>query len=243
MKFFYIFILSLFSLSVMGQDLILTTDNQSIKCKIIEIKNKEIKYKKEGSDILYTSDKNSISTIILESGEVINVSNNSNQNKNNVQESHSETNSNVYNNSNEAKLMTLERKAFKTHYYYGSEKISRKQYETMTITDCPLAYEKYTRSRRLMKSYWVVAGIGLAGVLTAIPLCSLMSVDIYAPAIITGGTGLAMVITGTGLALKSNRLEKESMDIFNNQCINKKSTRVELGLSVSNRGIGMAMNF
>lgn len=57
--------------------MIVTKDNTSIKCKVTEITDSEIKYKKENSDILFSSSKVNISTVIMGNGEVITFENKS----------------------------------------------------------------------------------------------------------------------------------------------------------------------
>lgn len=72
MKIKFLFLFVLICSYVSAQDILVTDTKESIKGKIVEITDNEVKYKKVGSDIIYSTSKNKILTIVLESGEVLN---------------------------------------------------------------------------------------------------------------------------------------------------------------------------
>lgn len=262
MKIKFLFLFVLFCSYVSAQDILVTDTKESIRGKIVEITDNEVKYKKVGSDIVYTTSKNKILTIVLEGGEVLNF----NSSKQPQQTEHTIKNSinNVvmsdglnedveYLNSRN-NYLSIQQYGNKSHVFLGNKKLNRTQLENI-LSDCPNALDKYNSSRRKNVGKWVTFGLGTSFALSTILFSALYAIEVsdaeywgyQAPAptgVIANCTAMLVCYGFTvGLSFKSSRLERESIQLYNEQCSNKSTSNIELGLGVNSKGLGIALRF
>lgn len=132
--------------------------------------------------------------------------------------------------------------SFKSKFYQGEIEISKDEYVSVIKEKCPQAYKKFKKGKRLFGSSFGVLGGSLllvagGGVIYA-------TTDNIAPLCILGGVGILADVTLVPIMIfRSKRYERKSVELYNEQCSNKSTSNIELGLGVNSKGLGLALRF
>lgn len=234
------FVFFFFALSAGAVDVMITKDNRTIKGKVVEITDTEVKYRKEGSSVLFSTMKENFHVIVLQNGEVINFLG---QAADDLEQPSVPEFSPLLSDS----IFRVRRGAV-SHFFQGDKRISRREYEQITKAFCPDAYEMYAEGRRLYRSSKIVMGLGLGtlgvGVIVGLVYSSMEhgNYSIAVPVSITA-VGIIELCASAGMRQKGLKLEAESMELFNQQCRTETSAAVVPAIVVSDLGLGLALRF
>lgn len=234
------FVFFFVALSAQAVDVMITKDNRTIKGKVVEITDTEVKYRKEGSSVLFSTLKENFHLIVLQNGEVINFLG---QAADDLEQPSVPEFSPLLSDS-----IFRVRRGLVSHFFHGDDQISRGEYEQITKTFCPDAYQMYAEGRRLYRSSKIVMGLGLGtlgvGVIVGLVYSSMErgNYSIAVPVSITA-VGLIELCASAGMKQRSLKTEAESMELFNQKCRTETSAAVVPAIVVSDLGLGLALRF
>ena len=232
---FFVFFFVAFSAGAV--DVMITKDNRTIRGEVVEITDTEVKYRKEGSSVLFSTLKENFNLIVLQNGEVINFVNPA-------------TDDSELTSSSSLQLDSIYRvrRGAVSHFFQGENRISRREYEQITKAFCPDAYQTYAEGRRLYRSSKIVMGLGLGalgvGVIVGLVYSSMEhgNYSVAVPVSITA-VGIIELCASAGMRQKGLKLEAESMELFNQRCLKESSAAVVPAIVVSDLGLGLALRF
>lgn len=274
MKKLYLFItLSVLTLSSVAQDIIVTNQSERIECKVIEISETQVSYKKHSNlnGPLFTMSAARVASIIFENGEVYTFNNvpaeteQSNDYSNEVEaglswqnEPEVETQINL----SSGKVVTFRSgtqiEVVNGKTYYGNNELKRSEYEDFLKQTCPAAYQEYQQYDRL----------GMLGTIPAIPSLVFMGIAIWKelkpmingsmfeddfdmwqgwgkPVLTWLGAGLGCMIIGLPLMNKASQHYNNARILFNRDCSQAPQTQrtAQLSLGISPVGAGLTLTF
>lgn len=231
------FVFFFVALSAGAVDVMITKDNRTIRGEVVEITDTEVKYRKEGSSVLFSTLKENFNLIVLQNGEVINFVSPA-------------TDDSELTSSSSLQLDSIYRvrRGAVSHFFQGENRISRREYEKITKAFCPDAYQMYAEGRRLYRSSKIVMGLGLGtlgvGVIVGLVYSGMEhgNYSVAVPVSITA-VGLIELCASAGMRQKGLKLEAESMELFNQRCLKESSAAVVPAIVVSDLGLGLALRF
>lgn len=231
------FVFFFVALSAGAVDVMITKDNRTIRGEVVEITDTEVKYRKEGSSVLFSTLKENFNLIVLQNGEVINFVS-------------PVTDDSELTSSSSLQLDSIYRvrRGAVSHFFQGENRISRREYEKITKAFCPDAYQMYAEGRRLYRSSKIVMGLGLGtlgvGVIVGLVYSGMEhgNYSIAVPVSITA-VGIIELCASAGMRQKGLKLEAESMELFNQRCLKESSAAVVPAIVVSDLGLGLALRF
>lgn len=235
---FFVFVFV--ALSVGAVDVIITKDNRIIKGEVVEISDTEVKYKPEGNSVLFSTLKQNLNTIVMGSGEVFNFASQIVEDSLTVQlDTPADT---------QSFFMRAVKKGAVSHFYCGDRKISRREYEKITLNSCPDAYQMYKDGRGLRRSSRVLLGVGagtlLSGVIVGVAFSGFdKKVYSYSIPISLTMIGAIEMCASSAMKARGRKMEFESMDLFNSQCLKKTEQSVVPSVVMSDLGLGFALRF
>ncbi len=231
------FVFFFVALSARAVDVMITKDNRTIRGEVVEITDTEVKYRKEGSSVLFSTLKETFNLIVLQNGEVINFVSPA-------------TDDSELTSSSPLQLDSIYRvrRGAVSHFFLGENRISRREYEQITKDFCPDAYHMYAEGRGLYRSSKIVMGLGLGalgvGVIVGLVYLSMEhgNYSVAVPVSITA-VGIIELCASAGMRQKGLKLEAESMELFNQCCLKESSAVVVPAIVVSDLGLGLALRF
>ena len=231
------FVFFFVALSAGAVDVMITKDNRTIRGEVVEITDTEVKYRKEGSSVLFSTLKENLNLIVLQNGEVINFVSPA-------------TDDSELTSSSSLQLDSIYRvrRGAVSHFFQGENRISRREYEKITKAFCPDAYQMYAEGRRLYRSSKIVMGLGLGtlgvGVIVGLVYSGMEhgNYSVAVPVSITA-VGVIELCASAGMRQKGLKLEAESMELFNQRCLKETSAAVVPAIVVSDFGLGLALRF
>lgn len=231
------FVFFFVALSAGAVDVMITKDNRTIRGEVVEITDTEVKYRKEGSSVLFSTLKENFNLIVLQNGEVINFVSPA-------------TDDSELTSSSSLQLDSIYRvrRGAVSHFFQGENRISRREYEKITKAFCPDAYQMYAEGRRLYRSSKIVMGLGLGtlgvGVIVGLVYSGMEhgNYSVAVPVSISA-VGIIELCASAGMRQKGLKLEAESMELFNQQCRTETSAAVVPAIVVSDLGLGLALRF
>lgn len=231
------FVFFFVALSAGAVDVMITKDNRTIRGEVVEITDTEVKYRKEGSSVLFSTLKGNFNLIVLQNGEVINFVSPA-------------TDDSELTSSSSLQLDSIYRvrRGAVSHFFQGENRISRREYEKITKAFCPDAYQMYAEGRRLYRSSKIVMGLGLGtlgvGVIVGLVYSGMEhgNYSVAVPVSITA-VGVIELCASAGMRQKGLKLEAESMELFNQRCLKETSAAVVPAIVVSDLGLGLALRF
>jgi len=231
------FVFFFVALSAGAVDVMITKDNRTIRGEVVEITDAEVKYRKEGSSVLFSTLKENFNLIVLQNGEVINFVSPA-------------TDDSELTSSSSLQLDSIYRvrRGAVSHFFQGENRISRREYEQITKAFCPDAYQMYAEGRRLYRSSKIVMGLSLGtlgvGMIVGLVYSGMEhgNYSIAVPVSITA-VGIIELCASAGMRQKGLKLEAESMELFNQQCRTETSAAVVPAIVVSDLGLGLALRF
>ena len=218
MRRMILFALSMCSLTVFSQDLIVTKQDKTIKAKIEEVSDAEIRYKEFENPtgptfVVKTTD---ISTVVYSNGTV----------KNYLAEG-------------ESKLVSDEKEEVKVSrgkLYYKGEKITTQDFLDMTESSCPQAFDLRNKGRNQLTAGYTLFACG-----GALALSSLL-LDDPALKISFLAVGTLSVVTSVPLIFCGDNKKHKAVGVYNQQCA-KPKTSSEVRLNVYPKSVGLAFVF
>lgn len=232
---FFVFFFVAFSARAV--DVMITKDNRTIRGEVVEITDTEVKYRKEGSSVLFSTLKENFNLIVLQNGEVINFVSPA-------------TDDSELTSSSSLQLDSIYRvrRGVVSHFFLGENRISRREYEQITKAFCPDAYQMYAEGRRLYRSSKIVMGLSLGtlgvGMIVGLVYSGMEhgNYSVAVPVSITA-VGVIELCASAGMRQKGLKLEAESMELFNQRCLKETSAAVVPAIVVSDLGLGLALRF
>ncbi len=232
---FFVFFFVAFSARAV--DVMITKDNRTIRGEVVEITDTEVKYRKEGSSVLFSTLKENFNLIVLQNGEVINFVSPA-------------TDDSELTSSSSLQLDSIYRvrRGAVSHFFLGENRISRREYEQITKVFCPDAYQMYAEGRRLYRSSKIVMGLSLGtlgvGMIVGLVYSGMEhgNYSVAVPVSITA-VGIIELCASAGMRQKGLKLEAESMELFNQRCLKESSAAVVPAIVVSDLGLGLALRF
>lgn len=232
---FFVFFFVAFSARAV--DVMITKDNRTIRGEVVEITDTEVKYRKEGSSVLFSTLKENFNLIVLQNGEVINFVSPA-------------TDDSELTSSSSLQLDSIYRvrRGAVSHFFQGENRISRREYEQITKAFCPDAYQMYAEGRRLYRSSKIVMGLSLGtlgvGMIVGLVYSGMErgNYSVAVPVSITA-VGVIELCASAGMRQKGLKLEAESMELFNQRCLKETSAAVVPAIVVSDLGLGLALRF
>ena len=125
--------------------------------------------------------------------------------------------------------------------------MNKESYETFLHANCSQAYQKFLKGKKMLKGGWACVGVGSA-FLTGSILCFGLSVTDNT-GFLKGmggaflGVGIPCIAGGVPLLVIGNKKQKESVDIYNNNCASSSAKPLSLNLTAGQNGLGLAINF
>ena len=232
---FFVFFFVAFSARAV--DVMITKDNRTIRGEVVEITDTEVKYRKEGSSVLFSTLKENFNLIVLQNGEVINFVSPATEDSELTSSSSFQLDS-IY----------RVRRGAVSHFFQGENRISRREYEQITKAFCPDAYQMYAEGRRLYRSSKIVMGLSLGtlgvGMIVGLVYSGMEhgNYSVAVPVSITA-VGVIELCASAGMKQRSLKTEAESMELFNQQCRTETSAAVVPTIVVSDLGLGLALRF
>ena len=225
------------ALSAGSVDVMITKDNRTIRGEVVEITDTEVKYRKEGSSVLFSTLKENFNLIVLQNGEVINFVSPA-------------TDDSELTSSSSFQLDSIYRvrRGAVSHFFQGENRISRREYEQITKAFCPDAYQMYAEGRRLYRSSKIVMGLSLGtlgvGMIVGLVYSGMErgNYSVAVPVSITA-VGVIELCASAGMRQKGLKLEAESMELFDQRCLKETSAAVVPAIVVSDLGLGLALRF
>ncbi|MEE0911679.1 MAG: hypothetical protein U0L67_04455 [Paludibacteraceae bacterium] len=232
---FFVFFFVAFSAGAV--DVMITKDNRTIRGEVVEITDTEVKYRKEGSSVRFSTLKENFNLIVLQNGEVINFVSPA-------------TDDSELTSSSSLQLDSIYRvrRGAVSHFFQGENRISRREYEQITKAFCPDAYQMYAEGRRLYRSSKIVMGLSLGtlgvGMIVGLVYSGMErgNYSVAVPVSITA-VGVIELCASAGMRQKGLKLEAESMELFNQRCLKETSAAVVPAIVVSDLGLGLALRF
>ena len=123
------FVFFFVALSAGAVDVMITKDNRTIRGEVVEITDTEVKYRKEGSSVHFSTLKENFNLIVLQNGEVINFVSPATDD--------SELTSSFPSSSLQLDSIYRVRRGAVSHFFQGENRISRREYEQITKAFCP----------------------------------------------------------------------------------------------------------
>lgn len=271
MKKLYLFItLSVLTLSSVAQDIIVTSQSERIECKVIEISETQVSYKKHSNlnGPLFTMSAARVASIIFENGEVYTFNNvpaeteQSNDYSNEVEaglswqnEPEVETQINL----SSGKVVTFRSgtqiEVVNGKTYYGSSELKRSDYKDFLNQTCPAAYQEAMNAERVSN---------IAGFTTILPGTVLISIGLYKslkplingdmfeddfddwnnqtkPMLIWFGAGLGCILIGIPILNRSIAHSENTRIIFNRDCSQAPQTQRTAQLSLGISPVGAGL--
>ena len=271
MKKLYLFItLILLTLSSIAQDIIVTNQSERIECKVIEISETQVSYKKHSNlnGPLFTMSAARVASIIFENGEVYTFNNvpaeteQSNDYSNEVEaglswqnEPEVETQINL----SSGKVVTFRSgtqiEVVNGKTYYGNSELNSSEYNDFLKQTCPAAYQEAMNAERVSN---------IAGFTTLLPGTVLMSIGLYKaikplingdmfeddfddwnnhlkPMLIWFGAGLGCVLIGIPIMNRSIAHSENARIIFNRDCSQAPQTQRTAQLSLGISPVGAGL--
>jgi hypothetical protein len=231
------FVFFFVALSAGAVDVMITKDNRTIRGEMVEITDTEVKYRKEGSSVLFSTLKENFNLIVLQNGEVINFVSPATEDSELTSSSSFQLDS-IY----------RVRRGAVSHFFQGENRISRREYEQITKAFCPDAYQMYAEGRRLYRSSKIVMGLSLGtlgvGMIVGLVYSGMErgNYSVAVPVSITA-VGVIELCASAGMRQKGLKLEAESMELFNQRCLKETSAAVVPAIVVSDLGLGLALRF
>lgn len=274
MKKLYLFItLSVLTLSSVAQDVIVTSQSERIECKVIEISETQVSYKKHSNPNgpLFTMSAARVASIIFENGEVYTFNNvpveteQSNDYSNEVEaglswqnEPEVETQINL----SSGKVVTFRSgtqiEVVNGKTYYGNSELNYSEYNDFLKQTCPAAYQEKQQGDRL----------GMIGAIPVIPCLTFMGIGLFTiiKPLINGSAfeedfnelesslkpslkwwGLSIVCMCIGIPMSMNAIKHsdKAILIFNRDCSQAPQTQktAQLSLGISPVGAGLTLTF
>ena len=231
------FVFFFVALSAGSVDVMITKDNRTIRGEVVEITDTEVKYRKEGSSVLFSTLKENFNLIVLQNGEVINFVSPA-------------TDDSELTSSSSFQLDSIYRvrRGAVSHFFQGENRISRREYEQITKAFCPDAYQMYAEGRRLYRSSKIVMGLSLGtlgvGMIVGLVYSGMErgNYSVAVPVSITA-VGVIELCASAGMRQKGLKLEAESMELFDQRCLKETSAAVVPAIVVSDLGLGLALRF
>ncbi|MBE6312164.1 MAG: hypothetical protein E7076_03310 [Bacteroidales bacterium] len=205
------------SLTVFSQDLIVTKQDKTIKAKIEEVSDAEIRYKEFDNPtgptfVVKTTD---ISTVVYSNGTVKNY---------------------LADEPEMSSKETEEVKVSKGKLYYKGEKMTTQEFLDLTESSCPQAFELRNKGRNQL-----TAGCTLLACSGGLFLTSFF-MDDPALEISILAVGTLSVVTSIPLIFCGDNKRHKAVGVYNQQCAKPKTTS-ELRLNVKSNGLGLAFVF
>lgn len=230
-----------------AQDIIVTTESERIDAKITEVSETEVKYKSATNPngpvfVLSTS---KIASIIFQNGEVKTFSNTNNTNvtQQNTTVSVREAKDIIF--VPGQKIEKIERRDYssgsRTKYFYGNIEMDESLFRDFLKLNCQEAYKKYQIGNGLMYGGTIFLGLATGGLLGCLIGIDKISYDALVIGASVSAAGAAVGIAGlcVGAVIASKPL-----NVFNEQCADRKEVaQLQLSLTSSRNGIGVALNF
>lgn len=249
-KLYFLFVLVTMTQALLAQDIIVTKKSERIEAKIVEVSQKEVRYKKytyqDGPTfIVGISD---LAAIIFENGEVQSF----------LDESTESNNSQAAVQPKIQSRLTDESKQYNSTYNYiikedkdlyriGSELLTESELAYRFKRDCQLAYQQYKSGERLKTAGWTCFAIGIGFDLGATIGKLSIGPYYYADAdlisfingcyVIAGALEIACIPT---LIVGYNR-SKKAIETYNTSCAKKDVASLYVGLT--SEGFGLSIKF
>lgn len=247
-KLYFLFVLVTMAQALLAQDIIVTKKSERIEAKIVEVSQKEVRYKKytyqDGPTfIVGISD---LAAIIFENGEVQSF----------LDESTESNNSQAVQPKIQSRL-TDEPKQYNSTYNYivkedkdlyrmGSELLTESELAYRFKRDCQVAYQQYKSGKDLKTAGWTCFAIGIGfdlgasiGKLSIRPYYYDKDLNSFINAcyVIAGALEIACIPT---LIVGYNR-SKKAIETYNNSCAKKDVASLHVG--PTSNGFGLSITF
>ncbi len=226
-KFVSLLFVSLFSVVLFAQDIIITNKAEQLKVKITEVSSEEVKYKEldnvDGPIFILKAEE--INSVVFSNGKYMSFSGKSEINK-------------------EVNLNNVEtvQKISAFRYKYKGEIISKGRYYKMLKTDCPQAFEKIRIGNKLIGLANLCLFPGGALIVGGVSNQNggFLSNEIDATAFFI--VGAALIVTSIPLRIIGGSVKRSSIVVFNEKCARAK-TASHLYLNIKPNGLSLALNF
>ena len=209
---------------VFAQDVIVKVNADEIEAKVVNVSDREITYYKWNNQDgpTYTISVSNVLFIKYANGEK------------DVFSAVVESNNEKTINANNTSLIVRSGQT----YYYDGNPMKQNTYAEFLHTNCPVAYQQYNKGLNISTAGW---GFLTAGLMLDIVGCVLLLSNEQA-GIICGLSGGALELACIPTLIVGYRKMHDSADIFNKQCVNKKTTTY-WSINADANGIGLALNF
>lgn len=209
-----------------SQDVIVTVDEQQIQAKILEISNTEIKYldynNQDGP--IYVLTNKEVLSVQLANGDIKTYEQ---ELPKNVVEPTTITTTTITTTMSDISPNLIRSG---NRYYYRGMEMRGDVYANFLKNNCTEAYGKYQNGRTIATVGWVLFGVGLGLDL------GLVWISPY-----SGLIGLACEIACIPTLIVGYNRMHSSAEIFNVSC--GRNSFVSLGITASQNGVGLALNF
>ena len=219
-------LLLIFAASMMyAQDIIVTTNEQKIEAKVIEISSTQIKYLVANmpDGPVFVLETNEVASILFANGQVKVFDN---QYRKSVV---------MLPNNKEAYLYRLG-----NMYYYGGAVMRDNQYAQFLQRNCTEAYEQYQNGHSIATAGWCLFGVGLGVQTLVLPWLAIIDQSAVS-SLILGVTSFATLLSSVPtLGVGYHRMHR-SAEIFN--IADGSNAQVYWSVNASQNGVGVALNF
>lgn len=123
-------------------------------------------------------------------------------------------------------------------YSYDNMQMDRKEYELFLSKNCMLAYDKFTKGKKMITSGWVLLGCGLGFVAGGVGLSTVTDI-----ASIVSAFGSLMTVSSAVLLPIGYVYRSKSVDVFNDKCSKNTKVACSFQLQSSSNGFGMNVSF
>lgn len=224
----FLFTLCFATICMFAQDVIITTDEQKIEAKILEVSTKEVRYKKASNPDgpIFILESTKIATIIYENGDV-----------------------QVFKHRTPEKrqqMVQLDRNL----YQYGNLLMNETDYLEFLKKNCPIAYNQHREGIRKVHSGVGCFVGGLVASLAGTTMWCLGSQRVSAGSRALTISGIVLVSVGTPFIItcipiwaEGNSERRNSVNTFNKRCAPSGFFSMSLNVQLSNGGLGLALNF
>lgn len=274
MKKLYLFIVfSFLMLSASAQDVIVTKQSERIDCKVIEISETQVSYKKNNNPNgpLFTMSSTRVASIIFENGEVYTFkdvpaetdqTSNYNQEANTVPSWQDEPEVETLITLSSGKVVTF-RSGNQVEFvngktYYGDNELKISEYEDFLRQTCTAAYQEALESKRLAKisNIFAIPGAAFAGIALYKEIKPMINGSAFEddfdlwnewwkPVLIWLGAALGCMTIELPILNRSATHSENARAIFNRDCSQapRAQSTAQLHLGISPMGAGLTLTF
>lgn len=250
MKKTTLLLLSLLSMTVVAQDIIVTQDEKRIDAKILEVSNSEIKYKKysyqDGPTFVISIAE--VNSILYENGDVQMYS------RQMEQEQETEQSTPDYS----IQYITKQDDLYYLTTDASTTRMDKDAYLRFIQNNCPAAWQSYQKGTKLWKAGWGLFGAGL-GVecLIGLPIYlsglnkmgnTLQGGNLYQRdvlqtygGVVVIGIGSLMTAGSIPLLIVGGIKRNNTHEVYNEACAQQQT--LSLSLQAGTNGIGLALRF